>query len=101
MSLHDRLAVEFKGNLLERIVTSKAKGLVLDLSAIDIVDSFLVRQIGEIAMSARIMGAEVVVVGLRPAVAMTLVEMGIPLLGVKVARDLEKGLALLSQAGKQ
>lgn len=99
MALHDRLAVEFKGNLLERIISSKAKGLILDLSAIEVVDSFLVRQIGEIAVSARIMGAEVVVVGLRPAVAMTLVEMEIPLLGVKVARDLEKGLELF-KAGR-
>ena len=100
MALHDNLAVEFKENLLQKIIENKAKGLVLDLSAIDIVDSFLVRQIGEITMSARIMGAEVVVVGLTPAVAMTLVEMGIPLLGAKVARDLEKGLALLGKAGK-
>ena len=101
IALHDKLAVEFKESLLEKIVDTKVRGLVLDLSAIDIVDSFLVRQIGEIAMSARIMGGEVVVVGLRPAVAMTLVEMGIPLLGAKVARDLEKGLALFGKAGKQ
>jgi rsbT antagonist protein RsbS len=100
MALHDRLAVEFKGDLLERIVTTKAKGLVLDLSSIDVIDSFLVRQIGEIASSARIMGAKVVVVGLRPAVALTLVEMGISLVGVKIARDLEKGLAMVSKDGK-
>lgn len=100
IALHDRLAVEFKGNLLEKIVETKANGLILDLSAIDIVDSFLVRQIGEIASSARIMGSEVVLVSLRPAVALTLVEMGISLNGVKVARNLEKGLAVFNKAGK-
>lgn len=100
VALHDKLAIEFKDNLLKIIIASKAKGLVLDLSAIDVVDSFLVRQIGEIASSARIMGTEVVAVGLRPAVAMTLVEMGIPLTGVKVARDLEKGLTMFSKVGK-
>ncbi len=98
VALHDKLAIQFKGNLLEKIVQTKVKGLVLDLSAIDVVDSFLVRQIAEIASSARIMGAEVVVVGLRPAVALTLVEMGISLLGVQVARDLEKGLALFNRS---
>ncbi|MFB3889673.1 MAG: STAS domain-containing protein [Candidatus Bathyarchaeia archaeon] len=97
-ALHDKLAVQFKGELLQKIVTTKAKGLVLDLSAIDIVDSFLVRQIGEIATSAKIMGAKVALVGLRPTVAMTLVEMGISLTGMQVARDLEKGLALINRA---
>jgi rsbT antagonist protein RsbS len=101
IALHDKLAVQFKDCLLEKIVDTNVKGLVLDLSGIDIVDSFLVRQIGEITVSARIMGAEIVVVGLRPSVAMTLVEMGIPLLGVKIARNLEKGLSIFNKAGNQ
>ncbi len=101
VALHDKLALQFKGNLLEKIIETKVNGLIIDLSAIDVVDSFLVRQIGEIASSARIMGTQVIVVGLRPQVAMTLVEMGISLLGVQVARDLERGLAIFGKAGKR
>jgi len=101
VALHDKLAVQFKGDVLRRIVETKAKGLVLDISAIDVVDSFLVRQIGEIAMSANIMGAQVVVVGLRPDVAMTLVEMGFSLRGVHTALDLEKGLEVLRRTGRR
>lgn len=95
VALHDKLAVQFKNDILQRIVETKAKGLVLDLSAIDVVDSFLVRQIGEIAAASSIMGGHVVVVGLRPEVAMTLVEMGFLLEGVHTAINLEKGLEVL------
>jgi rsbT antagonist protein RsbS len=101
VALHDRLAVQYKDEILERIVEARAKGLVLDVSAIDVVDSFLVRQIGEIASAASIMGAQVVVVGLRPEVAMTLVEMGLSLRGVRTARDLEKGIETLRKVRKQ
>jgi rsbT antagonist protein RsbS len=101
VALHDKLAVQYKDEILERIVESRAKGLVLDVSAIDVVDSFLVRQIGEIASAASIMGAQVVVVGLRPEVAMTLVEMGLSLRGVRTARDLEKGMKILREVRKQ
>jgi rsbT antagonist protein RsbS len=101
VALHDKLAVQYKDEILERIVESRAKGLVLDVSAIDVVDSFLVRQIGEIASAASIMGAQVVVVGLRPEVAMTLVEMGLSLIGVRTARDLEKGMQILREIRKQ
>lgn len=101
VTLHDKLAVQFKKDILERIVKTKAVGLVLDLSAIDVVDSFLVRQIGEIATAASIIGTEVVVVGLRSTVAMTLVEMGFLLRGVHMARDLEKGLEALQKTGRR
>jgi len=101
VALHDKMAVQFKDDILRRIVETKAKGLVFDVSAIDIVDSFLVRQIGEIAIAANIMGAQVVVVGLRPEVAMTLVEMGFSLRGIQTARDLEKGLEVLGKARKR
>lgn len=101
VTLHDKMAVQFKSDILQKIVETKAKGLVLDVSAIDVVDSFLVRVIGEIATAASIMGAQVVMVGLRPAVAMTLVEMGFSLEGVHTALDLEKGLELLRKAGKR
>lgn len=101
VALHDKLAVQYKDDILEKIVETKAKGLVLDLSAIDVVDSFLVRQIGEIATAANIMGAQVVVVGLTPEVAMTLVEMGFSLKGVHTARNLEKGLEVLAKTGRR
>ena len=101
VTLHDKLAIKFKDEILQRIVETKAKGLILDISEIDIVDSFLVRQIGEIATAANIMGAQVVVVGLRAEVAMTLVEMGFSLRGVYIARDLERGLEILRKAGKR
>jgi rsbT antagonist protein RsbS len=100
VTLHDKIAVQYKTAILEKIVETKAKGLVLDLSAIDVVDSFLVKQIAEIATAAHIMGAEVVVVGLRPEVAMTLVEMGFTLEGIHTARDLEKGIETLRRVGK-
>jgi rsbT antagonist protein RsbS len=101
VTLHDRMAVQFKDSVLRKIVETKAKGLVLDVSAIDIVDSFLVRQIGEIATAAGIMGANVVVVGIRPDVALTLVEMGFDLRGIYTAHDLESGLEKLRSIGKK
>jgi rsbT antagonist protein RsbS len=93
------MAIKFKDEILKRLLESKAKGLVFDVSAIDVVDSFLVRQIAEITAAARVMGANVVVVGLRPEVAMTLVEMGFSMGGIHTARDLEKGLEMLRKAG--
>jgi rsbT antagonist protein RsbS len=101
IAIHDRMAVEFKDEILKRLLESRAKGLVVDVSAIDVVDSFLVRQIAEITSAAKVMGADVVVVGLRPEVAMTLVEMGLSMGGILTARDLERGLELLRKAGKR
>lgn len=101
VAMHDRIAVEFKDEILKKLLETRAKGLVFDVSAIDVVDSFLVRQIAEITSAAKVMGADVVVVGLRPEVAMTLVEMGLSMRGVRTARDLERGLELLRKAGKR
>ena len=96
-ALHDKMALRFGEAILKKIVETNAKGLILDISAIDIVDSFLVRKIAEIATSTKIMGAQVIVVGLRPAVAMTLSEMGFTLNGIYTALDLEKGIAILEK----
>jgi rsbT antagonist protein RsbS len=101
VALHDKLAVKYKDDILQRIVKTKARGLVLELSGIDIVDSFLVRVIGEIASSAKVMGCQVVLVGIRSVVAMTLSEMGFVLQGVHTALDLEKGIDILTKAGKR
>lgn len=99
VALHDKLAIEFKNDILHRTIETRAKGLVLDVSAIDIVDSFLVRQIGEIAAALSVMGAHVVVVGLRPEVAMAWVEMGLPSGEFRTASNLERGLEILRKTG--
>ncbi|OQY26061.1 MAG: anti-anti-sigma factor [Anaerolineaceae bacterium 4572_32.1] len=93
--LHDRLAEQFKDDLLERIYETKSKGFILDLTALDVVDSFMGRMIGEIAEMASLMGTYVVVSGLQPAVAITLVELGVELSGVITVLNLQKGIITL------
>ena len=93
--IHDEVAESFKDEVLEKIKKTGVKGLLIDLSAIDVVDSFLGRVINEIATSSRLMGAQVVVTGLRPAVAITMVEMGLTFKNVEMAKNLDKGLLLL------
>ena len=93
--LHDRLAEQFKDDLLKRIYETKAKGFILDLTALDVVDSFLGRMIGEIAEMAGLMGTHVAVSGLQPAVAITLVELGVELSGVITVLNLQKGITTL------
>jgi rsbT antagonist protein RsbS len=95
VALHDSSAVQFKDNLLHRIYDTKAKGLILDLTAVDVVDSFIGKLIGEIGEMAGLMGAKVVITGLQPAVAITLVELGLELGGVVTALNLEKGIEAL------
>jgi rsbT antagonist protein RsbS len=82
---------------LQRIYDTKARGLVLDLTAIDVVDSFIARIIGDLAEMADLMGATVVVTGLQPAVAITLVELGVEMREVVTALNLEKGIMVLRQ----
>jgi rsbT antagonist protein RsbS len=93
--LHDQTALKFKDDLLQRIYETKARGLVLDLTAIEVIDSFIARVIGDLAEMAGLMGATVVVTGLQPAVAITLVELGVQMRGVVTALNLEKGIATL------
>jgi rsbT antagonist protein RsbS len=89
MALQDELA--------ERIVDTGARGVIIDISGVDIVDSFIGRMFSSIAALSRVLDAETVVVGMRPAVAITLVELGMSLEGVRTALDLEKGLAILAR----
>jgi len=96
-ALHDRAAEQFRDDLLARIYETKAKGLILDLTAMDVVDSFIARIIGDVAEMASLMGTTVVVTGLQPAVAVTLVELGVELPGVVTALNLEKGIAALRE----
>jgi rsbT antagonist protein RsbS len=95
VALHDHSAVQFRDDLLLRIFETKAKGLIIDLTAVDIVDSFIGRLIGDVAEMAALMGSRVVVSGLQPAVAITLTELGLELPGIITALNLEKGIAVL------
>lgn len=94
----DRELQELQQRLLERLSAARYRGLVLDLSAMPVVDSYMGRMISETAAMCRLMGAKTVVVGLRPAVAITLVELGLDLPGVAADLDLEKGLAWLRES---
>ncbi len=95
VDMHDRLAMALQDDLTERIVSAHARGVLIDISALDVVDSFIGRMLGNIASMSRILDAETVVVGMRPAVAITLVELGLSLPGVRTALDVERGMALL------
>ncbi|MFL5760065.1 MAG: STAS domain-containing protein [Thermomicrobiales bacterium] len=93
--LYDRDALQLQDDLAIQLERTGARGTLIDLSTVEMVDSFLGRLIGEIAAGSRLLGAETVVVGMRPAVALTLVELGISLPGVRTALDVDKGHALL------
>jgi rsbT antagonist protein RsbS len=95
VDMHDRLAMTLQDDLTTRISATGARGVLLDISSLDIVDSFIGRMISNIAAMARVLDAETVVVGMQPAVAITLVELGLSLPGVRTALDVEKGMALL------
>jgi rsbT antagonist protein RsbS len=95
VDMHDRLAMALQDDLMTRIVDDAATGVLIDISSLDIVDSFIGRMISNTAAMARILDATTVVVGMRPAVAITLVELGLTLTGVRTALNMEKGMALL------
>jgi rsbT antagonist protein RsbS len=97
VALHDASAVQFKDDLLERLHDTRARGVIVDFTALDVVDSFIGRLIADIAAMAGLMGADVVLTGLQPAVAITLVELGLELPRVHTALNLEKGLALMGR----
>jgi rsbT antagonist protein RsbS len=100
VDMHDKLAMTLQNDLTERITQTAAKGVLLDISSLDIVDSFIGRMISNIAAMAGVLDAQTVVVGMQPAVAITLVELGLSLPGVKTALNVEKGMAMLVQSTK-
>ena len=95
VDMHDRLALTLQDDLTDRIVTARARGVLIDISALEVVDSFMGRMLGSIAAMARVLDAETVVVGMQPAVAITLVELGLALPGIRTALDVDKGMTLL------
>ena len=98
VDMHDRLAMTLQEDLTNGIVAHKARGVLMDISALDVVDSFIGRMIANIASMARVLDAQTVVVGMQPAVAITLVELGLTLPGVRTALNVDRGMALLERA---
>ena len=95
VDMHDQLALQLQEDLTERISRESAAGVLIDISSLDVVDSFIGRMIANIAGMARVLDADTVLTGMRPAVAITLVELGLALEGVQTALDVERGMALL------
>src|SRR3954463_5268674 len=98
VDMHDRLAMTLQDDLTARIEKTGAKGVLIDISALEMVDSFIGRMIANISSMSRILDATTVLVGMQPAVAITLVELGLSLTGVKTALDVERGMRVLRAA---
>ena len=95
VDMHDRLALSLQDDLTHAIVRFRTRGVLIDISSLEVVDSFMGRMLGNIASLSRVLDARTVVVGMRPAVAITLVELGLSLDGVRTALDVERGMDLL------
>lgn len=98
VDMHDQLAVTLQDDLTSKIEQTGARGVLMDISALEMVDSFIGRMIANISSMSRILDAHTVVVGMQPAVAITLVELGLSLPGVKMALNVERGMAYLQKA---
>ena len=97
LELDDQTALQFQEDLLKKIHETEARGVVIDLTSIDMIDSYIAKVLGDVISMSRLMGAKVVLTGIQPAVAITLVELGIHLQEVQTALDLEKGLETLQR----
>lgn len=98
VDMHDRLAMTLQDDLTAAISKNSARGVLIDISSLEIVDSFIGRMLGNISSMARVLDAQTVVVGMQPAVAITLVELGMSLAGVRTALNVEKGMQLLQES---
>ena len=98
VDMHDRLALTLQDDLTSQIVKFRTHGVLIDISALEIVDSFIGRMLASIASMAHLLDAQTVVVGMQPAVAITLVELGLPMKGIRTALDVEKGMVALRSA---
>ena len=101
VDMHDQLALALQDDLASRIEKTGARGVLIDISALDMVDSFIGRMISQISAMSRVLDASTVVVGMQPAVAITLVELGLTLPGVQTALDAERGMHILRTAGTE
>jgi len=102
VDMHDRLAMTLQDDLTDAIVKNLSRGVLIDISSVEIVDSFIGRMLSNIAAMSRILDAETVVVGMQPSVAITLVDLGLSLPGVRTALNVERGMALLRNSiGRQ
>lgn len=97
VDMHDRLAMTLQDDLTASVVKNRARGVLIDISSLEIVDSFIGRMLGNIAAMSRVLDAETVVVGMRPAVAITLVELGMSLSGVRTALNVERAMDMLRE----
>jgi rsbT antagonist protein RsbS len=97
IDMHDKLAMALQDDLTQRLVETRARGVLIDISALDLVDSFIGRMLSNIAAMARVLDAQTVVVGMRPQVAITLVELGLTLPNIRTALDVDRGLALINR----
>jgi rsbT antagonist protein RsbS len=95
VDMHDRLAMTLQDDLSAQIVKYSSRGVLIDISALEVVDSFIGRMLGSIASISRVLDAETVVVGMQPAVAITLVELGMSLTGIRTALSVERGMEIL------
>ena len=98
VDMHDQLALTLQDDLTDRIVKTHARGVLIDISSLEVVDSFIGRMLGNIAAMSRVLDAETVVVGMRPAVAITLVELGMSLSGVRTVLNVERAMEMLQVA---
>ncbi|HEX6212362.1 MAG TPA: STAS domain-containing protein [Methylomirabilota bacterium] len=98
VDMHDQLAMTLQDDLTDRIVKTRARGVLIDISSLEVVDSFIGRMLGNIAAMSRVLDAQTVVVGMRPAVAITLVELGMSLSGVRTALSVERAMEMLQGA---
>ena len=98
VDMDDRLADTLQNDLTNRISQTGARGVLIDISSVDLVDSFIGRMLANVAAMARVLDAETVVVGMRPAVAITLVELGLSLPGIRTALNVDRGMRLLRDA---
>jgi rsbT antagonist protein RsbS len=96
--IHDRLALKLQDDLMNEIVKKQARGVLIEISSLEMVDSFIGRVLSNIASMSKILDAETVVVGMRPAVAITLVELGLSLKGVRTALNVERGMVMIGAA---
>jgi rsbT antagonist protein RsbS len=100
VDMHDRLAMSLQNDLTEAITRTKTHGVLIDISSLSMVDSFIGRMLANISSMSKVLDAETVVVGMQPAVAITLVELGLELKGVRTALNVDKGMELLKRSGQ-